>query len=256
MAKTLKTVKAGRLVYAVVYTTPTMGDGPRERQQKQHASCEAREKLNARTSYQKLERLLAANFDTGDLWVTLTYSDEKLPHSRARAMQRFRRFTCNLRKAREQRGETLKYIYVTEGDFPGGRLHHHMVANSTGADLDEIKRIWTQGDVEIRRLTFDAVNTYEQLSVYMTKEPREHGHPKVGEHMWVPSRGLARPEPETATVPDHLTLSAPPDAIAIEYQPPTKNGFGEYSWIKYMLPADKSKKKPRAKRRSRKKSKE
>ena len=254
MAKTLKQVKAGRLVYAVVYTTPTIGDSPRARQQKQHASCEAREKLNARTSFQKLERLLAANFDTGDLWVTLTYTDEKLPYSRSRAMQRVQRFASNLRKERGKRGEDLRYIYVTEGDYPGGRMHHHMVTNSTGADLEEIKRLWNQGDVEIKRLTFDATNTYEALAVYLTKEPREHGHPKVGERMWVPSLGLLRPEPETLSVPDYLTLSAPPDAVAIEYQPPTKNGFGEYSWIKYLLPKEKTKKK-RAKRK-RKKAKE
>lgn len=248
MAKTLKQVKAGRMVYAVVYTTPTIGDSPKIRQQKQRASCEAREKLNARTSFQKLERLLAANFDTGDLWVTLTYTDQKLPHSRDRGMQRVQRFVSNLRKERGNRGEDLRYIYVTEGDYPGGRIHHHMVANSTGADLEEIRRLWNQGDVEIERLTFDAANTYESLAVYLTKEPREHGHPKVGERMWVPSLGLMRPEPETMSVPDYLTLSAPPDAVAIEYQPPTKNGFGEYSWIKYLLPKDKTKKK-RAKRR-------
>lgn len=248
MAKTLKQVKAGRMVYAVVYTTPTIGDSPRIRQQKQRASCEAREKLNARTSFQKLERLLAANFDTGDLWVTLTYADEKLPHSRDRGMQRVQRFVSNLRKERGNRGEDLRYIYVTEGDYPGGRIHHHMVTNSTGADLEEIRRLWNHGDVEIERLTFDAANTYESLAVYLTKEPREHGHPKVGERMWVPSLGLLRPEPETMSVPDYLTLSAPPDAVAIEYQPPTKNGFGEYSWIKYLLPKDKTKKR-RAKRR-------
>lgn len=248
MAKTLKQVKAGRMVYAVVYTTPTIGDSPRIRQQKQRASCEAREKLNARTSFQKLERLLAANFDTGDLWVTLTYTDEKLPYNRSRGMQRVQRFVSNLRKERGNRGEDLRYIYVTEGDYPGGRIHHHMVANSTGADLEEIRRVWNQGDVEIERLTFDAANTYESLAVYLTKEPREHGHPKVGERMWVPSLGLLRPEPETMSVPDYLTLSAPPDAVAIEYQPPTKNGFGEYSWIKYLLPKDKTKKR-RAKRR-------
>lgn len=255
MSKTLKQVRCGRLVCAVVYTQAAASDAPRARQQKMHASCEAREKLNARTSFQKLERVLAANFDNGDLWVTLTYKDEKLPYSRERSLQRLRKFCAALRTARKKRGEDLKYVYVTEGDHPGGRIHHHMVANSTGADLQEIKALWTQGDVEIERLTFDASNTYEALAVYMTKEPREHGHPKVGERMWTPSLGLLRPEPETISVPDYLTLSAPPDAVAIEYQPPTRNGFGEYSWIKYLLPKDKTKHK-RAKRRARKKSKE
>lgn len=256
MAKTLKQVKAGRLVCAVVYTTPTASDGPRARQQKQHASCEARDKLNARTSFQKLERVLAANFDTGDLWITLTYSDQKLPETRDRAIQRLQRFNYLLRKTRAERDESLCYVYITEGCFPGGRFHHHMVANSTGADLEEIRKVWNQGDVEVRRLTFDASYTYEDLASYMTKEPREWGNPKLGERTWTPSLGLARPAPETCSVPDYLTLSAPPDAIAIDYQPPTRNGFGEYSWIKYLLPRDPKQKRKRVRKRNRKAAKE
>lgn len=42
-------------------------------------SIEPRETLNARTSFQKLERTLAANFDNGDLFITLTYDDKHLP---------------------------------------------------------------------------------------------------------------------------------------------------------------------------------
>ena len=79
MSKTLKQTRAGRLVCAVVYTTPTAGEGARTRGQKLRASAAAREKLNARTSFQKLERVIAANFDTGDLFVTLTYDDQHLP---------------------------------------------------------------------------------------------------------------------------------------------------------------------------------
>lgn len=79
VSKTLKQVRAGRLVCAVVYTTAAAGDSPRARTQKQRASTAARDKLNARTSFQKLERTLAANFDNGDLFITLTYDDTHLP---------------------------------------------------------------------------------------------------------------------------------------------------------------------------------
>ena len=82
MSKTLKQVRAGRLVCAVVYTTAAAGDSPRARTQKQRASTAARDKLNARTSFQKLERTLAANFDNGDLFITLTYDDTHLPEDR------------------------------------------------------------------------------------------------------------------------------------------------------------------------------
>ncbi|MEM5781402.1 MAG: hypothetical protein AAGU02_09655, partial [Lawsonibacter sp.] len=136
MSKTLKQVRAGRLVCAVVYTTPCAGDSKRAREQK----------LKASTAAQMLERTVAANFDNGDLFVTLTYDDAHLPGDRDAAVRRFRSFAPKLRAARKSKGQTLRYIYVTEGCYPGGRLHHHMVINSTGEDLAELRRLWIYGD--------------------------------------------------------------------------------------------------------------
>ena len=111
-------------------------------------------------------------------------------------MRRLKSFLGKLRAARKARGQPLRYIYVTEGCYPGGRLHHHvMVLNSTGEDLGEIRRLWSYGDnVELRRMRFDRDYTWEDLASYLTKEPREWGHPQVGERTWTPSLGLARPE--------------------------------------------------------------
>lgn len=250
MSKVLRKIQAGRLGYAVVYTPVCAGDGPKARAQKQKASTAAREKLNARTSFQKLERTLAANFDDGDLYVTLTYDDKHLPDSRDKAVRRMRSFLAKLRQARKDRGKSLDYIYVTEGAHPGGRLHHHLVLNSTGEDLEEIRRLWIYGDnVELRRLTFSKEYTYEDLASYLTKEPREWGHPQVGERTWTPSLGLRRPEPETERVPDCVTLSAPPEAVILAREGPVVNGYGEFAWIKYLLPKQPGRKRPRSRRR-------
>ena len=250
VSKTLKQVRAGRLVCAVVYTTPTAVDTPRVRAQKQRASSAARERLNARTSFQKLERTLAANFDDGDLYVTLTYDDKHLPDSRDKAVRKIRAFLAKLRSARRERGQPLRYIYVTEGCRPGGRLHHHLVLNSTGEDLSEIKTLWSYGDnIELRRLNFHRDYTYEDLASYLTKEPREWGHPQVGERTWTPSLGLIKPEQMTETVPDYVTLTAPPEAVVIQTEGPVKNGYGEYTWIKYLLPRQPGRKRPRSKRK-------
>ena len=258
MAKTLKQVRAGRLVCAVVYTTPTAGDSSRARAEKQHASCEAREKLNARTSFEKLERVLAANFDTGDLYVTFTYDDRHLPDGRTAAIRRMQAFVPKLRRERRARGDPLSYVYVTEGAYPGGRLHHHMVLNSTGRDLELLRALWKYGDnVEIRRLRFDENYSYGDLASYLTKEPREWGNPRVGERTWTPSVGLNRPIPETVSgMPDNLTLTAPPEAVSVEVCRTESNGFGSYSWIKYLLPPDTNKRRKRAKKRKRKQTKE
>ena len=226
MSKTLKQVRAGRLVCAVVYTTAAAGDSPRARTQKQRASTAARDKLNARTSFQKLERTLAANFDNGDLFITLTYDDTHLPEDREAAIRRIRSFLSKLRKARKPRGQLLHYIYVTEGGCPGGRLHHHLVVNSTGEDLEEIRRLWIYGDnVEVRRLEFNQGHTYEDLASYLTKEP----------------------------VPDYVTLTAPPEAVILQNEGPVRNGYGEFAWIKYMLPYQPDRRRARSKRRRRRK---
>lgn len=252
MGKIIKQVRAGRLVCAVVYTSPTAGDTPKAREQKRRASTAAREKLNARTSFQKLERTLAANFDNGDLFITLTYRDEALPEEKTAAVGRLKRFLRKLREVRKARGKPLHYIYVTEGANPGGRLHHHLVVNSTGEDLEEIKKLWAYGEnVEVRRLSFDRGYTYEDLASYLTKEPREWGHPQVGERTWTPSIGLVKPEVESEAVPDYVTLAAPPEADILQCEGPIRNGYGEYSWIKYLLP--KQPRKVRTRRRRKKK---
>ena len=250
MSKILKQVRCGRMVYAVVYTPPAAGDGPRARAQKRKASSAARERLNARTSFAKLERVLAANFDDGDLFITLTYEDGRLPESRDMAVRKIRSFLAKLRAARRARGQPTKYIYVTEGGCPGGRLHHHLVLNGTGEDLEEVRRLWIYGsNVEMTRLKFDRGHTYEDLAAYLTKEPREWGHPQVGERTWTPSLGLDRPEPQTERVPDCVTLTAPPEAEVLANEGPVRNGYGEFAWIKYMLPKSDTEHRPRARRR-------
>ena len=103
------------------------------------------------------------------------------------------------------------------------------------------------------RLEFDQGHTYEDLASYLTKEPREWGHPQVGERTWTPSLGLARTEPETETVPDYVTLAAPPEAIILQNQGPIRNGYGEFAWIKYMLPYQPDRRRARSKRRRRRK---
>lgn len=257
MSKTLKQVRAGRLVVAVVYTTACAGDTARARAQKSKVSTEARERLNARTSFQKLERVLAANFDDGDLLVTLTYDDDHLPDDRDTAVRRFRSFIPKLRAARKARGQTTDYIYVTEGAHPGGRLHHHVVLNSTGEDLEELRRLWIYGDnIKIRRLTFDQTHSYEDLASYLTKEPREWGHPQIGERTWTPSLGLQKPEPETNSVPDYVTLTEPPGALLLGKEGPVRNGYGEFAWIKYLLPKDNTRRRRLRARRRRKMKKE
>ena len=64
----IKTVTAGRLVYAVCYSQPMASDAPAERAAKSRASSAARQKINFRAAWQRLELELAANFSGSACW--------------------------------------------------------------------------------------------------------------------------------------------------------------------------------------------
>lgn len=130
------------------WCTPRLpaGDGPRARAQKRKASSAARERLNARTSFAKLERVLAANFDDGDLFITLTYEDGRLPESRDMAVRKIRSFLAKLRAAGGQ-GPAHQIHLCDRRAAPRGPSHHHLVLNGTGEDLEEVRPtvdLWQQ----------------------------------------------------------------------------------------------------------------
>ena len=202
--KRKKTEIAGRLVSVCLYTAALPRDGARIRQQRARSSSAVRQMLNHKASWQKLETLLACNFSPGDLAVTLTYRDARLPQYKAQAVTRIKRFLRLLRESRRMRGEVLRYVYCTEGWHGDRRWHHHLILNATGRDFEEIRALWAEDgdDVDIKLLNqldgadqpgATVAEDYRGWAIYLTKEAREHGSPRVGERMWVPSKGLLRP---------------------------------------------------------------
>ena len=147
MAKRKKTIIAGPIVKAIIYTAPEPQDGKRARAEKSKMTSAAQKAMNDKTARGRLEMLLAANFTGRDLFVTLTYRDADLPGSRAAAVKLLRAFIKALRQHRKARGQDLKYIYTTEEKHGEARLHHHLVINSTGADIEVIRSLWPYADV-------------------------------------------------------------------------------------------------------------
>lgn len=252
MAKRIKTVTGGRLVSAVCYTVSTLQDDAQERAAKNQMSSAAQERINMRRSWQKLEMTLAANFGPRDLHIVFTYDDAHVQSDRDEAVKRLRKLITQLRAHRKARGQETKYIYVTEQlSAEGGRLHHHMILNGTGADIDVLRSLWPCGQVDLERL--DVWDGFEAMAKYLTKEPRELGKAELGARTWTPSVGLAKPKVETERVPDNVTVKAPPGAITL-FTKEEKNEYGEYQYIKYLLPPERKgrKKGPRPPRRRKK----
>ena len=246
MAKTkrLKTITAGRLVFAVCYTQVRSNDSSQARAAKSKCSSLARQKINFRCAWQKLWLLLAANFRRGDLWVTVGYNNEHLPPSRKAAKAEMRKFWSGMRKARRARGAPeMRYVYCTHEiqDDGSRRLHHHFVVSGTGeGDYDEIRALWTGGsNIEIRTIGDSDKYPYDdfmELAKYMLHErnPELAGH-ATGDRGFSGSRNLIKPDVESVMVDDKSSVGVPPGAYVIERDSHV-NEHGSYDYLLYLLP--------------------
>ena len=236
MAKTerLKILQAGDLWYAVQYTS-LKGGVAKERRAARHSICtRVRESINFRTSWEKLRLIIESTFvNQRDLYLTLTYRDADLPKTREEADRRLSNFLRALRKCRRARGEDLVYLRITEGYHSGGRLHHHVVVNGTGADYEEIRRLWDGNGDNVKIKPFRKDDTVE-LAKYLTKEPRLQGRRHVGDRTWRVSRNAKRPVVTYMDVPADSKLDAPPGAWIVDRDEKV-NTYGRYQYLEARL---------------------
>ena len=229
-----KIIQAGRLWMAVQYTAIHTQNQAARREARSMISTPARESLNAKLSWQKLMLTLAANFDSNDLVVTLTYRDKDLPGRREDADRYLSNFIRALRGHRKARGQPLVYVRVTEGYHSGGRLHHHLIVNATGDDYDIIRQLWYKhGDnVDFKKFGSDGA---ERWAKYLTKEPREKGRRHVGDRTWRTSVHMKKPTAFYEFVPEYSDLSPPPGA-SITDKTECSNSFGRFCHMMALLP--------------------
>lgn len=248
MARAIKHIKAGLLHVEVIGTVPEPGG--RRRSGRSRPTSAAQQFYNNKCSWRELELVLAANFGRNDYVATFTSDDAHLPENREEANKRMQKYIRDLRRIRRARGEELRYVYVTEGwhgksddGFFGGdghledrRLHHHVVLNGVGpGDLEEIRSLW-QGGGYVRIEPVD-VHYYRELARYLTKEAREFGRARPGEHSWSASRNLDKYEVEYIEIPsDSVTLTAPAGAVDyIQFSERNPYGFADCVGARYLL---------------------
>lgn len=233
-----RVVCAGRLWMAVQYTAIHTQNQSARREARSQISTPARESLNAKLSWQKLMLILAANFKSNDLVVTLTYRDADLPRRREDADRRLSNFIRAFRTARRSHDppQELPYVRVTEGYHSDGRLHHHLIINSTGEDYDLIRRLWLKNgdDVDFELFGTDGA---ERWAKYLTKEPREKGRRHVGDRTFRCSRGLKRPYSYYEYVNESDVLTPPPGAYITD-KTECVNSFGRFCHMIALLPED------------------
>ena len=228
--KRKKTVKAGRVVWSYIYTIPKPRDTDKVRADKLLCSSKARRKMNQYKATIELERRIEANFSHKDFKMELTYSNEFLP-TYNESKEIMRKFIIKLRNLRKLRGVSLKYIYVTEHKH--ARLHHHIVMNGTSKqDLEEIQSIWNYGEIIEIDYLWDTGHYFE-LAAYLTKESKDDKD--LYTRRWNASLNLIKPQIENRQASADESIEVPIGAEILESDS-YRNEFGEFKYIKYILP--------------------
>ena len=143
-----------------------------KREKKKKATPEQVKKQNQHNKEKKVLRIMRANFEPGDLWVTLKFptgtrmAPEELTDIRTK-------FFNNLRDNYKRRKTGLKFMCRAEIGERGG-VHLHMIINqlADGRGAELIQRLWKKyGAVHFVPLYEDG--HFKQLADYLVKPPKE-----------------------------------------------------------------------------------
>lgn len=172
-----------------------------KRTEKVKPTPEQMERQNQLQREKKVRRLIKANFEQGDYWVTLKYPKGARP-SLDGVKDDVKDFISRLRYLFKKSGETLKFIYRIEIGSRGG-VHVHMIVNRCqGADL-MIQQAWSVGNVNFQHLR--EAGGYADLAAYLVKPPSDEAQRHLDALppedrkkaiAYSTSRNLIRPEPE------------------------------------------------------------
>lgn len=190
----LKEIKAGNQLEIEIYPQyRSMDEVPIEGRTVKRDNSRAQKNLNDKNARKYVERLINHNFDTNDIWITLTYDDEHLPPDGDinAAIKNVANYIKRVNYQRKKRGlQKAKYIYVTEyNPYEKIRWHHHIVMDGA-LDMDTVEKCWGQGSRnEVRRLQKDE-NGLSGMANYIVKEKDR----LRSERRWNSSKGLKNPD--------------------------------------------------------------
>ena len=169
-------------IYPEFSRSELKGNGAKKRNK------EAQSNLNDKNARKHLTRLVNTNFNNGDYWITLTYSDEYLPKSMDEALKNIKNFMRRINYRRNKEGlDKAKYIYITEyaEGKKGIRCHHHLIMDGA-LSMDTVESTWKLGRRNnLRKLAVDECGL-TGIANYLAKDPR-------GNKRWCSSTNLKQP---------------------------------------------------------------
>lgn len=174
--------------------------------------------LNEKESVKRAARTLNTNFGEGFLFVTLKYSNQRLPISYDVAGKDLDKFLRGARSAyRKVDGKPLKYFAVTANWSPKHqrteRFHHHVVLDP--GSIDALSMLWPEG--EFYALLVRAPGDLTKLAAYLLDNV--HDLP-AGKKKYRTAKGMEKPiYTEPTEVSDVEGIVPLPDTAVVDGEP-------------------------------------
>lgn len=159
-----RVVQSGDMLEVEYYKSIRKRGKPASRSCNKSASTEQQKARNEITAKKKCQRLIATNFTTDDLYITLTFRDNI---TQDKANNEVTNFVRRLKRYRNKHNlAPLKYIGCIECGKRRNRFHAHFVI--TGTSIEVITALWKCGRVKIEKLYQDG--NFADLAQYISKD--------------------------------------------------------------------------------------
>ena len=210
-----KKTKSGKLLEVDFY--PIFPDGRKipQRAPKTNPTTEEMERYNAKRALKNFVRLVNANFETGDLFVHITYHPDKAPQDEETAKKDIANYIRRIKSKRNtalkrvlklleanpedeellqkkrKLEEPFRYAYPLEeqiyksGENKGRSNWHAHIFMTGGLDRDTVEDLWGLGRINADRLNLERFGP-EAAAVYCSKDPR-------GRKRFYTSRNMKKP---------------------------------------------------------------
>ena len=200
-------------------------------------TVEAVKKINIKRTAKQLRRIIDANFEPGDLYITWTYrrgtkkSLEEIEHDLGNLLNR-------LKYRYHKRGSPFKWIAVVGVAAP----HIHMIINNMDGYnyMKELKKVWKYGYVKMEALYIED-GRYISLAEYLVKHKAEN-EKKLGislkeKHAYKKSRNLKVPRMKRKVINEKTLIKAPrvPTGYKLDDNLTVEAGVSEYTGYRYQF---------------------
>lgn len=191
--RTRTTIAGNQLEVDIYPSFQFATDVPKEKKNK--GTSKSQKICNDNRSRRKFVNTVNTNFGEGDLWISLTYTDDNLPSDWKRAKRNVENYVKRIKRMRKKLGlGEFKYLYTTEYDVEENtktgkaktRIHHHFFC-SGDMDRDLLEQMWKLGKRnDSQRLHPDKKTHLTGVALYSSKDPKGAKH-------WSGSQNLKKP---------------------------------------------------------------